>query len=141
MVGTIGLFSLTGMQFDLATLAAVLLVAGYSINDTVIIYDRIRENMRKYKKMSVGDVINLSINQTLNRTIMTSFTTLLALLALWLFGGEVIRGFVAALFFGIIIGVHSSYYMAGPVLHYLNLRPKPDENGSDLDDAETAGAA
>lgn len=125
VVGTVGLFSVTQMQFDLATLAAVLLVAGYSINDTVIIFDRVRENMRRYKKIPVGDVINLSINQTLNRTAMTAVMTMLALLALWLFGGEVIRGFVAALFFGIAIGVHSSYFIACPPLHYFKLRPAP----------------
>lgn len=122
VVGTVGLFSLTQMQFDLATLAAVLLVAGYSINDTVIIFDRVRENLRKYKKATVGDMINLSINQTLNRTAMTTLTTMLALLALYLFGGEVIRSFVAALFFGIAIGVHSSYFIACPPLHYLKVR-------------------
>ena len=110
------------MQFDLATLAAVLLVAGYSINDTVIIFDRVRENLRKYRKTPVGDLINLSINQTLNRTAMTSLTTMLALLALYIFGGEVIRGFVAALFFGVAIGVHSSYFIACPPLHYLKVR-------------------
>lgn len=128
VVGTLGLFSFTQMQFDLATLAAVLLVGGYSINDTVIIFDRVRENLRKYKKASVGDMINLSINQTLNRTAMTAFTTMLALLALYLFGGEVIRGFVAALFFGVAIGVHSSYFIACPPLHYLKVRRSTAEN-------------
>lgn len=128
VVGTVGLFSFTQMQFDLATLAAVLLVAGYSINDTVIIFDRVRENLRKFKKGAVGDMINLSINQTLNRTAMTSLTTMLALLALYLFGGEVIRGFVAALFFGVAIGVHSSYFIACPPLHYLKVRRSTAEN-------------
>lgn len=140
VVGTIGLFSLTQMQFDLATLAAVLLVAGYSINDTVIIFDRVRENLRKYKKAPVGDMINLSINQTLNRTFMTSFTTLLALLALWLFGGEVIQGFVAALFFGVAIGVHSSYFIACPPLHYLNIRGNKKAERPEEADAASEGA-
>lgn len=140
VVGTIGLFSFTQMQFDLATLAAVLLVAGYSINDTVIIFDRVRENLRKFKKAAVGDMINLSINQTLNRTAMTSLTTLLALLALYLFGGDVIRGFVAALFFGIAIGVHSSYFIACPPLHYLKVR-RSTVDGIDKDaDAAKARA-
>ncbi|MBI4030893.1 MAG: protein translocase subunit SecF [Proteobacteria bacterium] len=142
VVGTVGLFSLTQMQFDLATLAAVLLVAGYSINDTVIIFDRVRENLRKYKKATVSEMINLSINQTLNRTAMTAFTTLIALLALYMFGGEVIRGFVAALFFGIAIGVHSSYFIACPPLHYLNVRRSTTGNtGNDEAEAGEAGPA
>ena len=141
VVGTVGLFSFTQMQFDLATLAAVLLVAGYSINDTVIIFDRVRENLRKFKKATVGDMVNLSINQTLNRTAMTALTTMLALLALWLFGGEVIRGFVAALFFGVAIGVHSSYFIACPPLHYLKVRRSTTEGiEKNSDDADTVKA-
>jgi preprotein translocase SecF subunit len=140
VVGTIGLFSFTQMQFDLATLAAVLLVAGYSINDTVIIFDRVRENLLKFKKPPVGEIINLSINQTLNRTAMTTFTTLLALLALWLFGGEVIRSFVAALFFGIAIGVHSSYFIACPPLHYLKVRRSGEAKGNGTPAGEEAAA-
>ena len=136
VVGTVGLFSFTQMQFDLATLAAVLLVAGYSINDTVIIFDRVRENLRKYRKASVGDMVNLSINQTLNRTAMTSLTTMLALLALYLFGGDVIRGFVAALFFGIAIGIHSSYFIACPPLHYLKVRRSASEDAGKEPDAD-----
>lgn len=129
VVGTMGLFAVTQMQFDLSTMAAVLLISGYSINDTVIIFDRIRENLRKYKKMPLPDLINLSINQTLPRTLMTSSATLLSLLALWLFGGDVIRGFITALFFGIAIGTHSSIFVASPLLVYLRLRPaqKTDE--------------
>jgi preprotein translocase SecF subunit len=122
VVGILGLFSLTQMHFDLSTLAAILLVAGYSINETVIIFDRVRENLRKYKKMPMQDIINSSINSTLPRTIMTSGSTLLALLALWLFGGEVIRSFTSALFFGILIGTHSSYFVSTPSLYYLKLR-------------------
>lgn len=132
----IGFFSITQMPFDLATFAAVLLVAGYSINDTVIIYDRIRENMRKFKKMPVKDIINMSVNQTLNRTLMTSVTTLVALLALWMFGGEVIKSFVAALFVGVAIGVYSTYFVAAPVLDYLNLRRITEKE----DAAENASA-
>jgi len=123
VVGILGLFSLTQMHFDLSTLAAILLVSGYSINETVIIFDRVRENLRKYKKMPMQDIINLSINSTLSRTLMTSGSTLLALLALWLFGGEVIRSFVSALFLGIVIGTHSSYFVSAPSLYYLKLRP------------------
>ena len=131
VVGTLGLFSITGMHFDLATLAAILLIAGHSINDTVIIYDRVREILRKYKKMPMDEVINLAINQTLPRTIMTSGLTLLAVIALWIFGGEVIRSFVAALFFGILIGTHSSYFVASPALYYLHLRKGSKEINGD----------
>jgi preprotein translocase subunit SecF len=107
------------MHFDLGTLAAILLVAGYSTNDTVIVFDRIRENRRKFKKMSLKDIINLSVNQTLSRTINTSLTTLLSLLALWLFGGEVIRDFANAMIFGILIGTYSSIFVASSALLYL----------------------
>lgn len=129
VVGILGLFSLTQMHFDLSTLAAILLVAGYSINETVIIFDRVRETLRKYKKMAMTEVINFSINSTLPRTLMTSGSTLLALLALYLFGGEVIRSFVSALFFGIVIGTHSSYFVSTPSLYYLKLRPDPEKPG------------
>lgn len=127
VVGIMGLFSLTQMAFDLSTLSAILLVAGYSINETVIIFDRIRETLRKYRKMLIQDVINTSINSTLPRTLMTSGSTLLALLALWLFGGEVIRSFVSALFLGILIGTHSSYFVSAPSLYYLKLRRASDD--------------
>lgn len=123
VVGIVGLFSLTQMHFDLSTVAAILLVAGYSINETIIIFDRLRETLRKYKKMPMPEVINHSINSTLPRTLMTSGSTLLAILALWLFGGEVIRSFVSALFLGILIGTHSSYFVSAQALYYLRLRP------------------
>ncbi len=121
-IATIGLFALTQMEFNLSTVAAILMIAGYSINDTVVVFDRIRENLRKFKKMPVFDVLNMSVNQTLARTLMTSITTLLALVALWFFGGEVIRGFVNALIFGILIGTYSSIFVASPVLTFLNIR-------------------
>ncbi len=121
-IATIGLFALTQMEFNLSTVAAILMIAGYSINDTVVVFDRIRENLRKFKKKAVAELLNNSINQTLSRTIMTSLTTLLALLALWVFGGEVIRGFVNALIFGIVIGTYSSIFVASPVLTFLNIR-------------------
>ncbi len=121
-LATIGLFALTQMEFNLSTVAAILMIAGYSINDTVVVFDRIRENLRKFKKMPIFDLLNNAINQTLSRTLMTSITTLLALLALWTFGGEVIRGFVNALIFGIIIGTYSSVFVASPVLTFLNIR-------------------
>lgn len=129
-IAVVGLFSLFWMRFDLGTLAAVLLVAGYSTNDTVIVFDRIRENRRKFKKMSMRDVINLSVNQTLTRTLNTSFTTFLSLLALYLFGGEVIRDFAVAMIFGIVIGTYSSIFVASSALLYL-----PFENDSKRDGA------
>jgi preprotein translocase subunit SecF len=118
----IGLFALTQMEFNLSTVAAILMIAGYSINDTVVVFDRIRENLRKYKKKPLEELFNLSINQMLARTLMTSVTTLLALFALWVFGGEVIRGFIDALIFGILIGTYSSIFVASPVLLFMNLR-------------------
>lgn len=127
VIGTLGLFAITRIDFDLATLAAVLMIAGYSLNDTVVVFDRIRENLKKYRKMPLPDLLNLSTNQMLARSLMTSVTTLLALSALLIFGGEVIRGFTYALFFGILIGTFSSIYVAGPVLMYLNVRRNKDE--------------
>ena len=121
-LATIGFFALTQMEFNLSTVAAILMIAGYSINDTVVVFDRIRENLRKFKKMPIFELLNNAINQTLSRTLMTSVTTLLALGALWVFGGEVIRGFVNALIFGIIIGTYSSIFVASPVLTFLNIR-------------------
>jgi len=126
VVGILGLFSLTQMHFDLSTLSAILLVAGYSINETVIIFDRVRETLRKYRKMPMQEVINYSINSTFPRTMMTSGSTLLALLALYLFGGMVIQSFVSALFIGILIGTHSSYFVSSPSLYYLKLRAEPE---------------
>ncbi len=127
---TVGFFAITQMEFNLSTVAAVLMIAGYSINDTVVVFDRVRENMRKYKKKTFLELINLSINQTLSRTFMTSLTTLLALIALWLFGGEVIKGFVDALIFGIVIGTYSSIFIAAPLLLYFNPRKKLVSNNN-----------
>jgi len=121
-VATIGLFALTQLEFNLSTVAAILMIAGYSINDTVVVFDRIRENLRKFKKMPIGELFNRSVNNTLARTVMTSVTTLLALVALYYFGGEVIRGFVYALIFGIMIGTYSSIFIASPVLMFMNIR-------------------
>lgn len=134
-IATIGLFALTQMEFNLSTVAAVLMIAGYSINDTVVVFDRIRENLRKYKKKLLPDLFNLSVNQMLSRTLMTSVTTMLALIALWSFGGEVIRGFVDALIFGILIGTYSSVFVASPVLLFFNVRA--NEQNAD----ETEGSA
>ncbi len=122
VLATIGLFSLLGLEFNLSTVAAVLTIAGYSINDTVVVFDRVRENLRKYKTMDLAEVFNLSINATLSRTTMTSFTTLLALFALYVLGGEVIRGFSLAMIWGIVVGTYSSICVAVPLLLYLNVR-------------------
>lgn len=122
VIATIGLFSLTGMEFNIASVAALLMVAGYSINDTVIVFDRIRESLRKYKQMPVMEIFNLSVNGVLNRTILISLTTFLALLALCIFGGEVIRGFVYAQIFGVLIGTYSSIFVAAPVLSWFRIR-------------------
>lgn len=121
VLSTIGLFALFQLEFNLATVAAVLTIAGYSINDTVVVFDRVRENLRKYKKMPLPDLFNLSINETLSRTTITSITTLLALLALFFFGGEVISGFSIALIWGVLIGTYSSIALAVPALLYLDI--------------------
>lgn len=113
---TVGLFSATGLEFSLASVAAILMIAGYSINDTVVVFDRIRESMLKFRKKNLPELFNESINQTLTRTVMTSGTTLLALIALYIFGGESIRGFVYAMIFGITVGTYSSIFVAAPVL-------------------------
>lgn len=123
-IATIGLFALTQMEFNLSTVAAILMIAGYSINDTVVVFDRVREKLRKYKKMPLNELLNLAVNKTLARTIMTSVTTLLALIALWVWGGEVIRGFVYALIFGIVIGTYSSIFVAAPLLTFMKIKRK-----------------
>jgi preprotein translocase SecF subunit len=113
---TIGILCILQIEFNLQMIAAILTIVGYSMNDTVIVYDRVRENLRKYKKMDLAELIDLSINQTLSRTVITSGTTLLALLALFVFGGEVLRGFTFAMIFGILIGTYSSIFIAAPVI-------------------------
>lgn len=120
----LGFFAVTRFEFGLTAIAAILTIVGYSINDSVVIYDRIRENMRRYKKMGVFELINVSINETLSRTILTATTVLLASLALALFGGEVIEGFSWSIVFGVMIGTYSSIYLSAPTLFYLNLRPE-----------------
>ncbi len=134
VIAVLGFMALTEKTFDLSTLAAVLMVAGFSINDTVVIFDRIRETMRKYRKMPFAELCNVSINNTLSRTIITSLLTVLALVALWMFGGDVIKGFVDALLFGYVVGTYSSIYVASALLLYLNVRPFGAEK-SDMGDA------
>lgn len=128
VISTVGIFSLTGMEVNLSTVAAVLTIAGYSINDTVVVYDRVRENLRKYRKASIGDLLNRSINETLSRTVMTSITTLLALLALYFFGGEVISGFSFALIWGVLVGTYSSICIAVPLLLLFKVRREKPED-------------
>jgi SecD/SecF fusion protein len=120
---TIGMFVVTGLEFNLSSIAAILTIVGYSLNDTVVVYDRVRENLRRYKKTSLPDLLDLSMNQTLPRTILTSVTTLLALLALFFFGGEVLQSFVAAMIFGVVVGTYSSIFIAAPLLILFRLRP------------------
>ena len=121
-VTTLGLFSLFGLEFNLTTIAAILTIVGYSINDTVVIYDRVRENLRRYKTMPLPELIDRSINETLARTVMTSLTTLLALIALVVAGGPVIRGFTIAMIWGVLIGTYSTIYVASPLILHLHLR-------------------
>ena len=123
----IGLYVISGLEFNLTSIAAILTIVGYSINDTVVVYDRVRENLRRYKKMPIEDLLDLSMNQTLSRTVLTGVTTLLALVALYLFGGEVIRSFVFAMIFGILVGTYSSIFVAGPLLILFRLRPETFE--------------
>ncbi len=113
---TVGFFSISGLEFNLSIIAALLTIVGYSLNDTVVVYDRVRENVRKFRKMSMEDVLDLSLNQTLSRTIMTSVTTLVALLALLFLGGEVIKGFTEAMIWGVVVGTYSSIFIASPML-------------------------
>ena len=120
---TIGFFSVTQIDFNLSSLAAILTIVGYSLNDTVVVYDRMRETLRKFKQMAIPDLVDLSINQMLSRTLLTSITTAIALIALFVFGGEIIRSFTAAMIWGVVIGTYSSIYIASPVLIYFNLRP------------------
>ena len=115
VISTLGFFSISQIEFNLASIAAILTIAGYSINDTVVVFDRIRENLVK-SELELSNLLNKSINQTLSRTFMTSVTTLLALVALYVFGGEVIKGFVSAMIWGVVIGTYSSIFIASPLI-------------------------
>ena len=130
---TIGLFAITQLEFNLATVAAILTIAGYSINDTVVIYDRVREELRRYKKLDMHALLNLAANRTLSRTFMTSVTTLIALVALAVFGGTIIRDFALAMIWGVVIGTYSSVFVAVPVLLALNLSRESLSAGLDED--------
>lgn len=122
IVITIGIFSLLQIKFDLAIIAALLTIVGYSLNDTVVVFDRVRENLRKYKKTPLRDLLNMSINETLSRTVMTSLTTLIALISLFVLGGDVIHGFVFAMIWGVIIGTYSSVFVASSILLRLGVK-------------------
>ena len=136
---TLGFFAITRMEFDLTIVAAILTIIGYSINDKIVVDDRIRENMRKYRKMDMGPLIDLSVNEVLPRTVMTSITVLLALGALLIFGGHVLRGFTAAMMLGIIIGTYSSIYVSASMLITLGLNPTPAGAKSGVIDAKRGG--
>ncbi len=124
---TIGIFSLLSLEINLSIVAAVLTIVGYSMNDTVVIYDRIRENLSKFSSQKIGDISNTSINETLSRTLITSVTTLLALISIFVLGGEILRGFSLAMIIGVLIGTYSSIFVASPILKYFNVSYKTIE--------------
>ena len=137
---TIGVFSILGLEFNLSIIAAILTIIGYSMNDTVVIYDRVRENLRKFRTMPLSDLLDRSVNETLARTAMTSATTLLALITLYLFGGEVIRGFTFAMMWGVVVGTYSSVFVAGPLLLYFGVRRNDGDDAAE-DDAKAIESA
>ncbi len=124
IVITVGIFSFLSLEINLSIIAAVLTIVGYSMNDTVVIYDRIRENLNKYTRLNISEISNLSINETLSRTIITSFTTLLALFSIYILGGEILRGFSFAMILGVLIGTYSSIFVASPVLKFFKVSYK-----------------
>ncbi len=131
VVLTIGIFSILQIRFDLAIIAALLTIVGYSLNDTVVVFDRVRENLIKFKKRPIKEVLNLSINDTLSRTMMTSVTTLIALIALFVLGGDVIRGFVFAMIWGVVVGTYSSVFVASALLLWLGVKRDWSKNDAD----------
>ena len=139
IVITIGIFSLLQIKFDLAIIAALLTIVGYSLNDTVVVFDRVRENLRKYKKTLLKDLLNMSINETLSRTVMTSLTTLIALISLFILGGDVIHGFVFAMIWGGIIGTYSSVFVASSILLRLGVKRDWDKTNDGKAGTQFAG--
>ena len=121
---TIGIFSVLSLEINLSIIAAVLTIVGYSMNDTVVIYDRIRENLNKHTRLSISETANLSVNETLSRTIITSLTTLLALISIYILGGEILKGFSFAMILGVLIGTYSSIFVAAPVLKFFKVSYK-----------------
>jgi preprotein translocase subunit SecF len=141
---TLGMFAVTGMEFDLNIVAALLTLIGYSLNDTIVIYDRIRENLKKYRKMPLPELLDLSVNETLSRTVVTSTSVLITLVALLLLGPDVIFGFTAAITLGIFVGTYSSIYMSAPILIWLGVRSDsfvPSESAIDRQDRKARGEA
>ena len=139
IVITIGIFSLLQIKFDLAIIAALLTIVWYSLNDTVVVFDRVRENLRKYKKTLLKDLLNMSINETLSRTVMTSLTTLIALISLFILGGDVIHGFVFAMIWGVIIGTYSSVFVASSILLRLGVKRDWDKTNDGKAGTQFAG--
>ena len=139
VITTIGVFALTNFEFNLATVAAILTIAGYSINDTVVVFDRIRENMRRYKSWSQPDILNRSLNETLARTAMTSITTALALIAIAIFGGAVLRDFALAMLWGVAIGTYSSVFIAVGIVSRFDLSSNDDDNSVPIPEYEREG--
>lgn len=140
---TLGLFAVTGMEFDLNIVAAILTLIGYSLNDTIVVYDRIRENLKKYRRMPMPELLNLSVNETLSRTVVTSLSLLITLVALLIFGPPVLFGFTAAITLGIFVGTYSSVYMAAPILIWLKVTSKsfvPTETAIDKQERAARGA-
>jgi preprotein translocase SecF subunit len=137
---TVGIFSLLQLEFDLSIVAALLTILGYSVNDSVVVSDRIRENLRKYKRMELTELLNLSINETLSRTVLTGCTAIAVLLALYIFGGEVIRNFNFAMLFGVLIGTYSSMFIAAPLLGYLGVKREWGSGGPAARPAKTGAA-
>jgi preprotein translocase SecF subunit len=138
VVMTLGFFAVVKLDFNLTSIAAILTIVGYSLNDTVVVYDRIRETLRKYKRVPINELIDRAINETLTRTTVTSLTTWIALWALYIFGGDVIRSFVAAMIFGVAIGTYSSIFIAAPVLVFFKLRGEQMQKVEDKTDAGQA---
>nr|WP_321979687.1 protein translocase subunit SecF [uncultured Cohaesibacter sp.] len=141
VIMTIGVFALLQIDFNLTTIAAILTIVGYSLNDTVVVYDRIREDLRKFKKMPLKELLDQSINRTLSRTTLTSFTTLLALSSLYFLGGEVIRSFTFAMIWGVFVGTYSSIFIAAPLLIFFNLRSEHVQKPGNEEEAEGAAAS
>ncbi len=141
VVLTIGLFAATGIEFNQSSIAAILTIVGYSLNDTVVVYDRVREYMRKFRKIPLDDLLDLSMNSTLSRTVLTGPTAFMALLALVVFGGEVIRSFTISMLFGVVVGTYSSIFIAAPLLKYLGLKNRPEQAEKPAADKRTDGAS
>jgi len=135
VISTVGLYSVLGLEFNLSSVAVVLTIAGYSINDTIVIFDRVRENMRKYKRMELRELLNLSVNDTLSRTVMTNMTVLLSVAALFIFGGPIIRDFSLAMLFGLFAGTYSTVFVASALLLYMRVRRAAFVGAEEREDA------